>query len=97
PRPTLFPSTTLFRSREQGLHIKDSDFLKTVEGVAANREDELRSLYEKGSAVQTRRKSIIPKTLGQKKYLKTIFKNDIVFGIGPRSEEHTSELQSREN
>lgn len=73
----------LLEGREQGLQVKDSDFLKIVEGVAANREEELRSLYEKGSAVQTRRKSIVPKTLNQKKYLKTIFKNDIVFGIGP--------------
>jgi len=69
--------------REQGLSIKQGDFQKTVEGVAAGRQAELRSLYETASIVKTKRKSIVPKTLGQKRYLRSILENDIVFGIGP--------------
>ncbi len=73
----------LQQGREQGLTIKDADFKKMVDGVADGRRDELRSLYDQGSVIKTRRKSIVPKTLGQKRYLRSIFENDIVFGIGP--------------
>lgn len=73
----------LLEGREQGLKIKDGDFKKMVDGVADGRQDELRSLYEAGSVIKTRRKSIVPKTLGQKRYLRAIFENDVVFGIGP--------------
>lgn len=73
----------LTTGREQGLTIKSSDFKKTVEGVAAGKKDELSSLFERGSVIRTKRKSIVPKTLSQKRYLRSIFENDIVFGIGP--------------
>lgn len=73
----------LQHGREQGLSIKHGDFQKTVSGVAEGRQEELRTLYEQGSVIKTKRKSIVPKTLGQKRYLRSIFKNDIVFGIGP--------------
>ncbi|MBK1876158.1 PhoH family protein [Pelagicoccus mobilis] len=73
----------LQEGREQGLAIKDGDFQKTVEGVAAGQKEELASLFERGSVIKTKRKSIVPKTLGQKRYLRSIFDHDIVFGIGP--------------
>ena len=73
----------LLEGREQGLQIKDSDFNKTVSGVLDGRQEELRSLYERGTVIKTKRKSIVPKTLGQKRYLREIFENDVVFGIGP--------------
>ncbi len=70
-------------ARDQGLIIKNSDFANVVKGIAEGREDELRSLFDPKSIIKTRRASIVPKTLGQKKYLQAIFDNDIVFGIGP--------------
>lgn len=73
----------LLEGREQGLTIKDLDFKKAVEGVDAGQADELRSLYERGTVIKTKRKSIVPKTLSQKRYLRSIFENDVVFGIGP--------------
>lgn len=73
----------LQQGRDQGLTIKDGDFQKTVEGVADGKQEELASLFERGSVIKTKRKSIVPKTLGQKRYLHSIFENDIVFGIGP--------------
>ncbi len=70
-------------ARTQGLKIRNSDFKNVVEGIIAGREGELRSLFEESCLIQTRRSTIVPKTLGQKKYLQAIFENDIVFGIGP--------------
>ncbi|MBC2606143.1 PhoH family protein [Pelagicoccus albus] len=73
----------LLSGREQGLSIKNADFKKTVEGIAQGQKGDLASLFEGGSVIKTKRKSIVPKTLGQKSYLRSIFENDIVFGIGP--------------
>ncbi|MDQ8188248.1 PhoH family protein [Pelagicoccus sp. SDUM812002] len=73
----------LLEGREQGLTVKNADFLKTVTGVREGRQDELRSLFERGTVIKTKRKSIVPKTLSQKQYLRSIFENDVVFGIGP--------------
>ncbi len=70
-------------ARSQGLKIRDPDFKNVLEGVVAGREEELRALFDKSCVIQTRRSTIVPKTLGQKKYLQSIFENDIVFGIGP--------------
>ena len=70
-------------ARSQGLKIRNPDFKNVLEGVVAGREEELRALFDKSCVIQTRRSTIVPKTLGQKKYLQSIFENDIVFGIGP--------------
>ena len=70
-------------ARSQGLKILNPDFKNVLEGVVAGREEELRALFDKSCVIQTRRSTIVPKTLGQKKYLQSIFENDIVFGIGP--------------
>ena len=70
-------------ARSQGLKIRDPDFKNVLEGVVAGREEELRALFDESCVIQTRRSTIVPKTLGQKKYLQSIFENDIVFGIGP--------------
>ncbi len=73
----------LLEGREQGLTVKTADFQNTVTGVSEGKQEELRSLFERGTVIKTKRKSIVPKTLGQKRYLRSIFENDVVFGIGP--------------
>lgn len=73
----------LLEGREQGLTVKSTDFQNTAIGVSEGKQDELRSLFERGTVIKTKRKSIVPKTLGQKRYLRSIFENDVVFGIGP--------------
>ena len=78
---TLFE--ILQEGRDQGLNIKQGDFDKALKSVLDGQADTLRSLYASATVIKTRRKSIVPKTIGQKKYLQSIFKNDIVFGIGP--------------
>ncbi len=69
-------------ARDQGLRIRKSDFENIVSGVEEDRLDELESLFDESCMVKTRRSTIVPKTLGQKQYLRSIFENDIVFGIG---------------
>jgi phosphate starvation-inducible PhoH-like protein len=43
----------------------------------------LRSLFTEPLQIATNRKSVVPKTIGQKLYLQAMQKNPIVFGIGP--------------
>src|SRR5207302_9748508 len=84
--PPLFPYTTLFRSV-----------------VTADPATTLRALVESGKQRSFGKKVIAPKTMTQRRYVDAIERYDLVFGVGPagtgktRSEEHTSELQSREN
>lgn len=73
----------LGEGRHQGLNIRQRDFRSVLEKVVSGREDEVRELFSSATVVKTRRKSIIPKTIGQKNYLREIFEKDVVFGIGP--------------
>ncbi len=73
----------LNHGREQGLNIRAQDFSNVVNGISEGREKELVDLFDQATIIKTRRKSIVPKTTGQKQYLRQIFDNDIVFGIGP--------------
>jgi phosphate starvation-inducible PhoH-like protein len=73
----------LNEGRGQGLQIKNADFAHMLDGVARGDAERLRTLFAAAVVVQTGRRTIVPKTLGQKQYLQAIRKNDIVFGIGP--------------
>ena len=70
-------------ARGQGLKLRRADFDNIVDGVREGRESELRSLFEEACVIKTRLSTIVPKTIGQKRYMRSIFENDIVFGIGP--------------
>src|SRR5690606_40668872 len=89
PRPTLFPYTTLFRSRkqqrlavlEQSMEGMRQHFIGTVT------DKHLIGLY-----------TVIPgHRLFQAVAIRVGVQTQIVVNLGLRSEEHTSELQSREN
>ena len=69
--------------RSHGLAYRTPDFLRLLELYARDDGAGLRSLINEPVVIATRRKSIVPKTLGQKLYLQSIQKNPIVFGIGP--------------
>ncbi len=73
----------LQEGRDQGLLINNADFLHMLNGVANGHAEQFRSLFEPAVVIKTSRRTIIPKTLGQKKYLQAIKTCDIVFGIGP--------------
>lgn len=69
--------------RDQGIQIHESDFHFILKAIGEGRSAELNELYEKPLCYTFPRKSIIPKTLSQKRYLQAIETQDIVFGIGP--------------
>ncbi|MBI2518453.1 MAG: PhoH family protein [Opitutae bacterium] len=74
----------LNEGRAQGLAMRTPDFMRLIETyVAAGGEEKLRTLFSEPVQLATNKKSVVPKTLGQKLYLQAIQKNPIVFGIGP--------------
>ena len=73
----------LHTARTQGLTLRTPDFLRLLEGFARGEGPALHALHESPLVIATNRKTIIPKTLGQKLYLQSILKNPVVFGIGP--------------
>ena len=70
-------------ARQHGIQIRSSDFHHTLRAVAQDRVEELEELYKKPLVIKLKRKSIIPKTLNQKRYLQGIAKHPVTFGIGP--------------
>lgn len=69
--------------RRNGLRITKGDFHNTLQSVAEGHADELRVAFSDQLRIQLKRKSVVPKTLNQKRYLEAIRNHDIVFGIGP--------------
>jgi len=71
-------------ARTQGVQIRSTDFTRFVEMIARGESEHLRELFGKTPlVVATNRKTIVPKTLGQKLYLQSIQTHSLVFGIGP--------------
>ena len=73
----------LNEARTQGVSIRTPDLTRFTETVARGEADQLRELFGKPLVIATNRKTIVPKTLGQKLYLQSIQKHPLVFGIGP--------------
>ena len=73
----------LHAARGQGLAIRTPDFIRILESFARGEGADLKALYAAPLVITTNRKTIVPKTLGQKLYLQSILKNPVVFGIGP--------------
>ncbi|MDD2764424.1 MAG: PhoH family protein [Opitutaceae bacterium] len=69
--------------RQQGLALRNSDFAQLLGRFAGDDGAQLRTLFSEPLVLTTNRKSIVPKTIGQKLYLQSIQKNPVVFGIGP--------------
>lgn len=69
--------------RKNGLRITKGDFQNTLLAVVEDHGDELREAFGEKIRIQLKRKSIVPKTVNQKRYLEAIRSYDIVFGIGP--------------
>jgi phosphate starvation-inducible PhoH-like protein len=75
--------TLLNNGRVQGMSLRTPDFLRLLENYTKDHGTSLRSLINEPLVIATNRKSVVPKTIGQKIYLQAIQKNPIVFGIGP--------------
>ena len=70
-------------ARNQGVAIRTPDFHRFVDTIARGESAQLKTLFGEPLVIATQRKTIVPKTLGQKLYLQSIQKNPVVFGIGP--------------
>ena len=69
--------------REQGMITKKSDFLRFLDKVSRGKGSELHKLLEDPLVLNIRKKSVVPRNLGQRRFLDLILNNDLVFGIGP--------------
>ena len=70
-------------ARSQGIQIKQSDYHNLLESTINGDPVELKAVFEHPLVIKVKQKSIVPKTINQKRYLNFILKNEIVFGIGP--------------
>jgi phosphate starvation-inducible PhoH-like protein len=70
-------------ARGQGMTIRTPDFHRIADTFARGEGDQLRALLAEPLVIATNRKTIVPKTLGQKLYLQSMLKHPVVFGIGP--------------
>jgi phosphate starvation-inducible PhoH-like protein len=75
--------TFLNEGRQQGLTLRNMEFAQLLEGFARGEDSQMRRLFSEPLVISTNRKSIVPKTIGQKLYLQSIQKHPVVFGIGP--------------
>lgn len=70
-------------ARKQGMKIARSDFRNMLELAGGGAIGEMRQLFENPVKIELRNRSVVPKSLNQKRYLQSIGHRDIVFGIGP--------------
>jgi phosphate starvation-inducible PhoH-like protein len=68
---------------DAGYELGNGDVKTAAQLVVDNDEIDLRDYFLKGGAKQGTRRRITPKSANQRRYLDTIEKNDIVFGVGP--------------
>ena len=73
----------LKQTNEQGLRIKNSDFLFLLNTVIENKPEVLKELFGRPTIIQLKRTSIIPKTLRQKSYLSHIENHAVTIALGP--------------
>ena len=74
---------TMCAARKQGLHIGNNDFRNMLDRAASGKIDDIIRVFDKPIIVDLKRKSIVPKNINQKNYLKAVLENDVVFGVGP--------------
>lgn len=74
---------TITQLTQLGVHLSEGDYRYAVEMAKENELDELMALYTTEVATTHKGKLVRVKTLGQRRYVAAIQKNDIVFAIGP--------------
>jgi phosphate starvation-inducible protein PhoH and related proteins len=73
----------LDKARSQGMTIRTPDFHRISDAFARGEGTQLQTLLDEPLVIATNRKTIVPKTVGQKMYLQSMLAHPIVFGIGP--------------
>jgi phosphate starvation-inducible PhoH-like protein len=75
--------TFLDQARGQGMTIRTPDFYRITDAFARGEGAQLQALLATPLVIATNRRTIVPKTLGQKLYLQSMLAHPVVFGIGP--------------
>ncbi len=73
----------LDQARTQGMGIRTPDFHRITDAFARGEGPQLQTLLDQPLVITTNRKTIVPKTLGQKLYLQSMLAHPVVFGVGP--------------
>lgn len=77
----LFKNLLYIIEKQEKLDIQDLKYAINV--IKSGLEGEIKDLLNDVVCISSSGKSIKPKTFGQKRYIDSLRKNDIVFGIGP--------------
>ncbi len=73
----------LQRAVARGAVIHRQEFSQAVNAITRGEVPPLRELADERVEVSSRKRAVVPKTVGQKKYIEAIRAHDIVIGIGP--------------
>ena len=68
---------------QNGGHVRNREFAQAINIVKQEGTGALKDMLSERIQTSTRKGSVSPKTLGQKKYIEAIRVHDITFGIGP--------------
>ena len=79
--------TNLYERLEAGKHVEMADIDREIrmgtDDVGANETDQLEMFSGGPVEIKTRKKLVEPRTDAQKAYVKSLFTNEMAFGIGP--------------
>jgi phosphate starvation-inducible PhoH-like protein len=70
-------------SVKSGTPIRNREFAQALNVVKNEGVDALKNLYSEKIQTSSKKAPVVPKTLGQKKYVEDIRKHDVTFGVGP--------------
>jgi phosphate starvation-inducible protein PhoH and related proteins len=73
----------LTQGRSQGINFLTKEFENALSKVVKNEINDLEELLKNPLVLRIKNKTMVPKTINQKRYISCIQKHDIVFGIGP--------------
>ncbi len=73
----------LLQASKQGFRINSSEFLRFLAMYTSGQASQMKKLIENPICLKIRKKSVVPRTFGQREFLDRILNNDLVFGIGP--------------
>jgi phosphate starvation-inducible protein PhoH and related proteins len=75
--------TQLAELVRSGAPVRAMEVRAAARMLSGDEEADVKSVFADAISVPSRKKWITPKTIGQKKYVDAIRRNDMVFGIGP--------------
>jgi phosphate starvation-inducible PhoH-like protein len=73
----------LENSIKAGAHVRTREFAYALNIMKSEGADALEGLVQERIHTSVKKASVLPKTIGQKKYIEAIRQHDITFGIGP--------------